>query len=41
MDSMKFLAFALPAVIITLVIALIVVNHYGSALQEWGKKHIK
>lgn len=36
----SFVAWALPITIVTVVIAIAVLNHFAPQIEEWGRKHI-
>ncbi len=36
----SFVAWALPITIGTVFIAITVLNHFASQIEEWGRKHI-
>ena len=35
-----FVAWALPITIVTVVIAIAVLNYFAPQIEEWGRKHI-
>jgi hypothetical protein len=40
MTGISFVAWALPITIGTVFIAITVLNHFASQIEEWGRKHI-
>ena len=39
-SGVTFVAWALPITIVTVIIAIAVLNHFAPQIEEWGRKHI-